>query len=121
MSTGNPKDKLNDRRKRVRASDPDSQLLARMRRAIAPEKGKRSTESSDAESKPLSVHDEIYLKFQRERLDRCGFYRPPRRSGMSNRWTSCSVRMRRKPRMRLFLRPPHPPRRTKPNDISRNQ
>jgi len=79
MSTGNPKDKLNDRRKRVRASDPDSQLLARMRRAIAPEKGKRSTESSDAESKPLSVHDEIYLKFQRERLDRCGFYRQPRR------------------------------------------
>jgi hypothetical protein len=85
MSTGNPKDESNRRPTPVRATmpttDPDSQLLARMRRTIAPEKAKRSPESSDAEAKPPSVHDQIYLQFQLERLDRCGFYRQPRRYG----------------------------------------
>jgi hypothetical protein len=82
MSNGNPKDKLN-RRSRVRGTmpttDPDSQLLARMRRAIAPEKAKRSPECSAAEKKPLSVHDQIYLQLLSDRSDRCGFYQQPRR------------------------------------------
>jgi len=57
MSAGNPKDKSNRRPTPVRATmpatDPDSQLLARMRRAITPEKAKRSAKCSAAESKPL--------------------------------------------------------------------
>ncbi len=83
MNTGNPKNKPNDRRKQVRATmrttDPDSQLLARMRRTIAPKNAESSPGSSDAASKPLSVHDQIYLQLQLERLDRCGFYQQPRR------------------------------------------
>jgi hypothetical protein len=85
MSTGNPKDKLN-RRSRVRATvrtpDPDSQLLARIRRHIAnflPEKAKGSAECSDADSKPLTVSEQIYVQLQLERLDRYGFYQQPRR------------------------------------------
>ncbi len=84
MNTGNPKNKPNDRRKRVhggmRTTDPDSQLLARMRRAIAPKNAESSPGPSDAARKPLSVHDQIYLQLQLERLDRCGFYQQPRRS-----------------------------------------
>jgi hypothetical protein len=79
MNTGNPKSTPNDRRKRVRTTDPDSQLLARMRRAVAPEEAKRSPESSGAESKPLSVHDQIRLLLQLDRVDRQGFYQQPRR------------------------------------------
>jgi len=83
MSAGNPKDKSNRRPTPVRATmpatDPDSQLLARMRRAITPEKAKRSAKCSAAESKPLSVQDQIYLQVLSERLDRCGFYQQPRR------------------------------------------
>jgi hypothetical protein len=59
------------------------QWWARMRRTIAsfvPEKAKRSPECSDAESKPLTVTEQIYVLEQWERLDRgCGFYQQPLR------------------------------------------
>jgi len=66
----------------MRTTDPDSEWLARMRRAVAnflPEKGKGSPESSAAENKPLSINEQIYAQLQWERLDRCGFYQLPRR------------------------------------------
>jgi hypothetical protein len=50
-----------------------------MRRPIAPEEAKRSPESSNAESKPLSAHDEIRLRFRLDRVDRQGFSQQHRR------------------------------------------
>jgi hypothetical protein len=87
MSTGSPKDKSNRRLTRVRATtgtmDSYGQWWARVRRTVAnyffPEKAKRSPQCSDAESKPLTVTEQIYVQLDLERLDRFGFHQQARR------------------------------------------
>jgi hypothetical protein len=82
MSTGSPKDKSNRRLTRVRAitGTMDSyQWWARICRYFFPETAKRWPEGSDAESKPLTVTEQIYGHLRLERLDRFGSYQQPRR------------------------------------------
>jgi hypothetical protein len=61
---------------------PDSGWFARMRRAVADLWRQKTNHSPDrirpAERKPLSIGEQIYVQFQLERLDRCGFYQQPR-------------------------------------------